>query len=139
VFLGIAVLLALGVRVHWLAKHTTFRGPQGFLVRWVGGVPVDRSAPATLVRDVIERMRREDRMFLALAPEGTRRKVERWKSGFHRIALAAAVPILPVALDYSRRVVEIGTPMEPTDDYESDLRRLQAFFSPEMAKHPERF
>jgi 1-acyl-sn-glycerol-3-phosphate acyltransferase len=139
VVLGIIVLLALGARVNWLAKHTTFRGPQAILLRWVGAISVNRAAPASLVRDVIERMRREDRIFLALAPEGTRRKVDRWKSGFYRIALAAGVPILPVALDYSRRIVEIGTPFMPTGDYEADLPCLQSFFRPEMARHPERF
>jgi 1-acyl-sn-glycerol-3-phosphate acyltransferase len=139
VVLGIIVLLALGARVNWLAKHTTFRGPQAILLRWVGAISVNRAAPASLVRDVIERMRREDRIFLALAPEGTRRKVERWKSGFYRIALAAGVPILPVALDYSRRIVEIGTPFMPTGDYQADLSCLQSFFRPEMARHPERF
>lgn len=139
VFLGIVVLLALGARVNWLAKHTTFRGPQAIVLRWAGAISVNRAAPASLVRDVIDRMRREDRMFLALAPEGTRRKVERWKSGFYRIALAAGVPILPVALDYSRRVVEIGALYAPTGDYEADLKRLHSFFRPEMARHPERF
>jgi 1-acyl-sn-glycerol-3-phosphate acyltransferase len=139
VFLGIAAILALGLRVRWMAKHTTFRWGLGPLVRIVGGVAVNRDTPAGAVRSVIETMRHADRFYLALAPEGTRRKVERWKTGFYRIARAAGVPIVPVALDYSRKVVEIGEPLVPSGDYEADLARLRPHFGAHMARHPERY
>lgn len=139
VLIGLAVLLALGARVRFLAKHTIFRGPVGRVLRWLGGIPVDRTAPGGLVGQVVGRMRESDRFYLALAPEGTRRKVDRWKTGFYRIALAAGVPILPVALDYRRRVAEIGLPLVPSGDYEADLARLRTHFCAQMARHPERY
>ena len=71
-----------------------------------------------------------------MAPEGTRRKVERWKSGFWRIARAAKAPILPVAFDYRTRTVVLGEPYTPTADYEADLAELQKRFSAEMARNP---
>jgi 1-acyl-sn-glycerol-3-phosphate acyltransferase len=139
VFVGIAVILALGARIRWFAKHTTFRWGLGGPLRWLGGISVNRLTPTAAVRDAIALITREDRMFLALAPEGTRRKVREWKTGFYRIAMAARVPIVPVALDYSRRAVNIGEPLTPTGDYATDLARLKASFHPGMARHPERF
>ena len=139
VFLGIAVILALGLRVRWLAKHTTFRWGLGPIVRAVGGVPVNRATPTSAVRGVIDMIRHADRCYLALAPEGTRSKVARWKTGFYRIASAAGVPIVPVALDYSRKAVEIFEPVLATGDYDADLVRLKQHFSARMARHPERY
>jgi 1-acyl-sn-glycerol-3-phosphate acyltransferase len=139
VFVGIAVMLALGARVHWFAKHTTFRWGLGPPLRWLGGISVNRSTPTGAVRDAIDLVTRRDRIVLALAPEGTRRKVANWKTGFYRIALAARAPIVPVALDYSRRAAHIGEPMMPTGDYASDLARLKGHFHSGMARHPERF
>jgi 1-acyl-sn-glycerol-3-phosphate acyltransferase len=139
VFLGVAVMLTLGVRVHWFAKHTIFREPLASLLRWLGGIPVHRAMPGGVVGHLAALMRERDRFFLALAPEGTRRKVERWRSGFYHIARGADVPILPVALDYRRRVIGIGAPLVPTGDYEADLASLKSHFRPEMARHPERY
>lgn len=139
VFVGIAVMLALGARIRWLAKHTTFRWGLGPPLRWLGGIAVNRSTPTGAVRDVIDLMVREERLFLALAPEGTRRKVAEWKSGFYRIAIATAVPIVPVALDYSRRAAHIGPPVMPTGDYRADLVLLKSHFHRGMARHPENF
>jgi 1-acyl-sn-glycerol-3-phosphate acyltransferase len=139
VFVGVAVMLAIGARVRWLAKHTTFRWPLGPPLRWLGGIPVDRAHPATVVRDVIELMVREEQMYLALAPEGTRRKVSHWKSGFYRIASAAGVPILPVALDYSRRVADLGPLLTPGGDYEADVQVLKRHFAAPMARHPDHY
>lgn len=139
VFVGIAVMLALGARIRWFAKHTTFRWGLSRPLRWLGGISVNRSTPTAAVRDAIALMTREERVFLALAPEGTRRKVREWKTGFYRIAMAARVPIVPVALDYSRRAAHIGEPLTPSGDYATDLARLKASFHPGMARHPERF
>lgn len=139
VFLGVAVILALGLRVRWMAKHTTFRWGLGPVVRTLGGLSVNRTRPAAAVRGVIDTMRHADRFYLAIAPEGTRRKVERWKTGFYRIASAARVPIVPVALDYSRKVVEIGDALLPSGDYDADLARLKQHFGAHMARHPERY
>src|SRR6266540_2034588 len=136
---GMAALVALGLRVHYLGKHTLFRGIFARLLRWSGGIPVDRAAPGDIGERTVAMMQGSDRMFLALSPEGTRHKVEHWKTGFHRIALAAGVPIFPVALDYGSRTVRLLPLFVPGADYAADVARLRSLYSPAMARHPESF
>ena len=136
---GIAAMLALGLDARWIGKDTLFRPPFGALLRALGGTPVDRDSPEGVVDEGVRRLRQPDRLFLGLAPEGTRARVERWKTGFHRMARGAEVPIWPVALDYRRKTVDLLPPFTPTDDVEGDVRALRALFSPEMARHPDQF
>ena len=137
--IGLATLLALDLRVTWLGKHQIFRGPFGLLWRRLGGVAVDRSAPDGVVEQAAAVLAPPHSTFLAIAPEGTRRKVERWKSGFWRIARAAGAPILPVAFDYRTRAVVFGEPYTPTADYAADLAALQRRFRAEMARNPQNY
>ena len=134
--IGLLALLALDLRVTWLGKHPIFRAPFGRLLRSLGGVPVDRSAPDGVVEQAASVLAPPRSAFVAIAPEGTRRKVERWKSGFWRIARRAGVPILPVAFDFRTRAVVLGQPYMPTGDYAADLAELQSRFSVEMARNP---
>jgi 1-acyl-sn-glycerol-3-phosphate acyltransferase len=136
---GLASLLALDLRLTWLGKRQIFRGPLGPLWRALGGVPVDRDAPGGLVEEAAAVLRAPRSAFVGIAPEGTRRKVERWKSGFWRIARASESPILPVAFDYRRRATVLGDVFTPTDDYEADLQELRSRFSAEMAKNPANY
>jgi 1-acyl-sn-glycerol-3-phosphate acyltransferase len=136
---GIAAMLALGLDARWIGKDSLFRPPLGLLLRLLGGTPVDRSAAEGVVAEAVRRLRTEDRLCLTLSPEGTRRKVERWKTGFHRMARQAGVPVWPVALDYSRRTVALLPVFTPTDDLEADLRALRSLFTPAMARYPEQF
>jgi 1-acyl-sn-glycerol-3-phosphate acyltransferase len=78
-------------------------------------------------------------LVLVITPEGTRKKVPTWKRGYHRIALTAGVPIVPVAIDFSRRAITFGPPVEPTADADADERRLQQFFHAGMARHPSQY
>lgn len=136
-FIGLGVLFALDLEVRWLGKHTIFRGPAAPLLRALGGRPVRRDTPEGVVAEVAELVRSEPRVILALAPEGTRRKVAGWRTGFYRIAEAAGVPIVPVWFDFSRREIGIGTPLQPTGDMAADVAALQSVFRPEMARYPE--
>lgn len=136
---GLAVKFALRLRVNWLGKHTIFRYGLHHVWRPLGGIPVDRRAAAGVVSQVLAEFRRRDRLLLGVAPEGTRKKVPQWKSGFYRIAQAAGVPIVPVAFDYSRRAIVFFPLFEPTGDYEADLARLQSLYSASMAYHPENY
>jgi 1-acyl-sn-glycerol-3-phosphate acyltransferase len=136
---GLASLLALDLRLTWLGKRQIFRGPLGALWRALGGVPVDRDAPGGLIEEAAAVLRAPRSAFVGIAPEGTRRKVERWKSGFWRIARAAEAPILPVAFDYRRRATVLGDIFTPTDDYEADLAELRSRFSADMAKNPANY
>jgi 1-acyl-sn-glycerol-3-phosphate acyltransferase len=138
-FVGLAAKWALGLRAKWLGKHSIFRGPLGPLLRALGGVPVDRSRPDGTVEAVLAEMQAAPTFVLALAPEGTRRLTEGWKTGFYRIAAAAGVPILPVAFDWSARAVLLRTPYHLIGDAGVDIPRLRAMYDKRMAKHPELF
>jgi 1-acyl-sn-glycerol-3-phosphate acyltransferase len=137
--IGLAAKWALGLRVRFVGKHTLFRFPLGVLMRAVGGIPVDRRAPEGYVEKAAAFFTGGAPLYLVIAPEGTRRRVLRWKTGFHRIAMSAGVPILPVALDYSVRAVRLLPFYEPTGDFRQDLAALSALFRPEMACHPENY
>jgi 1-acyl-sn-glycerol-3-phosphate acyltransferase len=126
---GVAAMFALGIRVVFLGKHTLFRWPLGPVMRWLGGIPVDRRVSTGVVGHAVRMFAERDRMILALAPEGTRRPVERWKTGFHRIAQRAGVPIVPVAFDWSRRRIRFGDPVTPSGDLGNDVRALQSFYT----------
>lgn len=136
---GVGAQLALGLDVCWLGKHTLFFGPWAPLLRWLGGIPVNRAAPQGLLPELVRRLNGRDRFLLALAPEGTRSKVERWKSGFHAIARQTGAPIVPVALDYASREVRFGAPFTPTADFAADLLELQKAFLDVTPRHPENF
>lgn len=136
---GLAAKWALGLRVRFIGKHTLFRFPLGVFMRAVGGIPVDRRATEGYVERAAALFAGGAPLYLVIAPEGTRRRVPRWKTGFHRIAMRAGVPILPVALDYSRRAVRLLPFYVPTGDYPRDLAALSAAFRPEMGCHPENY
>lgn len=137
--LAMATILALGVRVDWLGKDRIFRGPFVPLLRWLGGIPIDRGAPEGVVDRTVELFRARDRLFLGLSPEGTRKRVERWKSGFYRIAHGAGVPIFPVSLDHSVRVVGLRPLFAPTGDLDADVDLLRSHFTRAMARRPESY
>lgn len=133
---GVAAKLALGLDVMWLGKDTLFRGPLGMMMRRLGGRPVNRAASHDVVKDVVEEFHRRDRLVLALAPEGTRKRVERWRTGFYHIAHAAGVPIVPVALNFGERAIQIGAPFTTTGDADADIRELQRRFAGVRGRHP---
>jgi len=125
---GILAVFALGIRVRFLAKHTLFWPPLGWLMRWFGGMPVNREAPQRLVPQVVEAIEKAPSVFLAITPAGTRSSTRPWKSGFYHIAVAARVPILPAALDGGARAIRLFPAFETSGDYEADLPRLMALY-----------
>jgi len=128
--IGIAVVFTLRLDVRFIGKMELFRGPFGPLMRWLGGLPVNRQHPVGLVEQTVAMFQEREALLLAVAPEGTRKPVARWKSGFHRIALAAGVPIVPGYFDNRRREVGFGAPFYPTGDAEADIAALRAFYAP---------
>jgi 1-acyl-sn-glycerol-3-phosphate acyltransferase len=127
--LGVAVVFALELRVSWLGKHSLFNTPLKGFFRWLGGIPVDRRASHGVVGACVKAFEAAPALLLALAPEGTRKGVSRWKSGFYSIAAGAGVPILPVAFDYRDHVVRLLPLFRPGGNLEQDLPLLQAQFS----------
>ena len=135
---GVFAALALGFRFRFLGKDALFGPPLGWLMRWLGGISVNRQAPDGVMEAAVASFRDED-FFLAITPEGTRRRVERWKTGFWRIAREAAVPVWTVAFDWSRRVVRLDPLFETSADREADVRTLRALYSASMARRPEAY
>jgi 1-acyl-sn-glycerol-3-phosphate acyltransferase len=126
---GVAAKAAMRLRVKFLGKDALFRFPLGIVMRYLGGIPVDRTTANDVVTSVVGQFDRRERMLLAIAPEGTRRPVDRWRTGFYHIARGAGVPILPVAFDWRSRTIRIGALFSPTGDVELDLRELRSRFS----------
>lgn len=125
---AVAVVFALGLRVSFIGKHTLFRGPLAGFMHWLGGMPVDRTRHNGLVEDMVEAFSRHDSLWLGIAPEGTRSKVEGFKSGFYRIALAAGVPILPAVLNYRDRELVLLPVVVPGPDIDQGVAALETLF-----------
>lgn len=138
-FVGFSVYLALQIETLWFAKHTALRGPLGPLGRHFGAVAIDRGRAGNVVQAYVDEFARRERMVLTLAPEGTRSRVSEWKQGFYRVALGAGVPVVTAALDYSRKRVIFGDPVQPSGDYPADLRRIKGAFSAQMAFDPSKY
>jgi 1-acyl-sn-glycerol-3-phosphate acyltransferase len=136
--LAIGFFLATGLDCRWMIKREACDHPLRGLMLWMGALPVNRQAPGSLVQDVIDEMNRHERFALVIAPEGTRHKVERWKTGFYRIALAAGTPITLAYLDFGLRVVGIGPTFQPTGEQEAQIEEMQAFFRAITACNPDR-
>ncbi|WP_229702211.1 lysophospholipid acyltransferase family protein [Bowmanella pacifica] len=134
--IGLATAFALRLRVSFLGKHSLFKGPLGWWMRKIGGIPVERSAPQGLVQQVADVFARQD-MVLGVAPEGTRKKVENWKSGFLHIAKAANVPVLLIYLDYKKKVIGFGPLLEIGDDIAVEMAKIREFYAGVTAKYPE--
>jgi 1-acyl-sn-glycerol-3-phosphate acyltransferase len=126
---GAAAMFALDLRLAFIGKHTLFVGPLGGLMRWMGGIAVDRTSHHGVVEQSVDAFRRMDRRILAIAPEGTRKRVPRFKSGFLHIARSAGVPVVLAALDYGGRCVRLGPTLRPGEDIEADRVRIEAHFA----------
>lgn len=133
---GIAAMFALDLRLAFLGKHTIFRWPFGAAMRWMGGIPVDRTSPHGVVNESIAAFRGVERRMLAIAPEGTRRLVAHFRSGFLQIARGANVPVVLASLDYAARCVRFGPTFDPGEDIEADRRRTEAFFATVRGRRP---
>jgi 1-acyl-sn-glycerol-3-phosphate acyltransferase len=125
---GVLARSAISIDVHWLGKHTLFATPlRGWFERR-GGIAVDRGDPAGIVDALVARFASRDEFVLAITPEGTRRRTAHWKRGFHRIAVAARVPIGLAFVDRPTRTIGIGAWIEPTGDADADLATMRAFY-----------
>ncbi|MBX2900796.1 MAG: lysophospholipid acyltransferase family protein [Cyclobacteriaceae bacterium] len=124
-------------RTKFLGKDSLFKAPYGWFFRWLGGHPVDRTHKHDLVRQVVEIFNNHEEFVLALAPEGTRKKVTKLRTGFYYIALGAGVPIIPCGFDFARKRIVIGTPFLPTGNADRDLQHLIKFYSAIKGKNPQ--
>lgn len=136
--IGLAAAAACRIDVRVMAKAELFRFPLGRFMRWIGIVPVQRDAPGGLVEQAIDRLSGPDPFALGITPEGTRSRVDRWKTGFHRIAVAAGVPIVVVGLDWGRKRIGVNGAFVPTGDLSQDLDTIATILDGVVGKHPDR-
>jgi 1-acyl-sn-glycerol-3-phosphate acyltransferase len=137
--LGVMAMYALRIRGTYLGKHTLFRFPLGIVMRFLGGIPVDRTASQDVVGQTVAIAQGMDRAIIVIAPEGTRKLTPKWKTGFYRIAQQGGMPIFPVAFDYARKEIRFFPLFHPTGDLEGDLDALRANFTSSMARYPAQY
>jgi 1-acyl-sn-glycerol-3-phosphate acyltransferase len=135
----LAIGTTLGMRVAWMGKHTLFRGPLGWFLRAMGGLPIDRRSRGDLVQRMAEEFARRETLVLTVPPEGTRSYAKHWKSGFYHIALAAGVPVVLGYLDYAKKQGGFGPAVRLTGDMDADMERIRAFYADKKGKYPENF
>jgi 1-acyl-sn-glycerol-3-phosphate acyltransferase len=132
---GLAAKLAMGIDIAFIAKAELFRGPLGWLLRKLGGRPVNRSAPGGIVEQTAAQIRDSERMYFVLAPEGTRRRVEHWKTGFWKIARSARVPVFCAWFHYPDRTIGLGPMLQLSDDLDADMARIRELYRPFVGKN----
>jgi 1-acyl-sn-glycerol-3-phosphate acyltransferase len=132
---GFAAKLALGLDIKILGKHQLFWWPMGSILRRLGVIAVDRSAAHGVVEQAASLIAQADQFWFGLAPEGTRKPVDRWKPGFWKIARAAGVPVLPAYFHYPDKIIGIGPLFELTDDMMGDIGRIRDWYRPWQGKH----
>jgi len=127
------------IEISWMGKDSLFSFPFRGVMQWLGGIPIDRSKANRAVDQIVDKYQLSEELRLVITPEGTRSKVERWKSGFYHIANQAQVPILLGYVDFAKKEVGIYDRFQPTGDYDKDLAKIQAFYATKTPKFPELF
>ncbi len=134
------VAFALRLNIRWMGKQSIFRAPFGGVMRWLGGIPVNREQSTNLVAASAKAIREADGpLQLIVPPEGTRSKTRYWKTGFYYIAREAQVPIVMAYMDYERKLSGLGPLFEPTGDVEADMTTIKAFYAPFKGKNAAQF
>ena len=136
-YLGIFTRGITGIEMNFIAKKELFRFPFGYYFRWMGGAPLDRVGNLKKVDSIANLFENYDEFRLAIAPEGTRKKVNELKTGFYYIALKANVPIIPIAFDFGKKEVSLGLPVFPSGNIEEDIALLKKHFIGVKGKIPE--
>jgi len=137
--LMLAYATVFDIKVRWLAKHNLFFPPMGWIMRAMGGIPVARHRNSNLVENLVATFDTEEDLALVIPAEGTRARVEYWKSGFYHIANGAAVPIVPSYLDFGEKRGGFGPALIPTGDLKADMDYFREFYADMKGKFPEDF
>lgn len=133
-FLGAAQ--ALNLPLSFMGKKQLFQWPVGQAMRELGGIAIDRSASRNYVQSMVDEFNRRDTFMLTIAPEGTRSKVARWKTGFYHIAMQAKVPLVLGLMDYSKKQVGLAGAIWPSGDYLKDMEKVLEFYQATTARYP---
>jgi 1-acyl-sn-glycerol-3-phosphate acyltransferase len=136
--LGLGVAFSLRLKISFFGKHSIFIPPFDRLLKRWGGIPVERSSAHGIVEQMSNQMRDADKMILCLSPEGTRSRIEKWKTGFLHIAQKADVPVFLVAFDYKKKHIEFGPVHKIGDDITLELNKIYRHYADVQAKYPEK-
>ena len=136
--LGLLVKSSIGMKANYIGKNSLFKPPFGWIFKALGGIPVDRSKSSNTVKSIVEAFRKSDEMNIAIAPEGTRKKVKHLKRGFYYIAKSAEIPIILVKFDYKNKEVHFSEPYFPTEDEAADWLYLENYWNGIEGKIPEK-
>jgi 1-acyl-sn-glycerol-3-phosphate acyltransferase len=132
---GLMMKIGLGANINVMIKREVLDGPLGIILRPIGMIPINRSAALNVVGQMVKRFAEHERMWLGITPEGTRKHVKHWKSGFLRIAREAQVPIQTVFIDYPTKTFTLGPLVHASDDPDADMTTIRAMFRPYRGKH----
>ncbi len=132
------IAFKLKAKLYWMGKDTIFKKPFGYLFKWLGGIPIDRSRSQNVVEQMVEKFSEMDRLILTIPPSGTRKRVEKWKSGFYHIAYGANVPVVLGFLDFGSKTGGIGPVVALSGDIEQDMKDIRAFYSDIEGKYSEK-
>jgi len=137
--LGVAAIAGLDARISFIGKDTAFKYGLGAFLKYMGGIPIDRSNPGGVINDAIEKIKKMNGTLLGVAPEGTRSKVEAWKTGFLRIAEGIDAKIIPASIDFATKEILLGKVFVPSGDNKKDIRDLQDYYKVFTPRHPEKY
>jgi 1-acyl-sn-glycerol-3-phosphate acyltransferase len=133
-YYGLLMKIGLGININIIIKREVLDGPLGIILRPIGMIPINRSAALNVVGQMVQRFDGCERMWLGITPEGTRKKVKHWKSGFLRIAHEANVPIQTLFIDYPTKSFTLGPVVHATDDHDADMVKIRELFTPYRGK-----
>ena len=136
---ALMVCFALRLRVYWMGKDSLFPPLLGGVMRWLGGIPVNRARAGNLVQATVDAYNSNARLIVIVPPEGTRSKVTQWKTGFYYIAQGAGVPIALGYLDFRKKEAGLSRMFQPSGDIAADMVEIQAFYVGISGKNPGKF
>jgi len=134
---GLFALYIYRLKVSWIGKDSLFKKPFGGIMRWLGGIAINRNSQHGVVNQIAKQLRESSKLAIAITPSGTRKRRDYWKSGFYWIAHAAQVPILCGYLDYGRKEACLGLCFVPTGNVREDMDRIREFYKGIQGKYPE--
>lgn len=135
-YIGLLIRQIIGIKSNFVAKKELFKWPFKYYFQAIGGAALDRRRGQNKVEAIAKMFESRDEFRLTLSPEGTRTKVEQWKTGFYYIAKKANVPIIMFTLDFENKQNKISEPFYPTDDTEADFKFMYRFFEGVKGKIP---